>query len=145
MSNKGLLKSYSTAIQPGDPRRTEAWALLQAAIRLKLAQESGNVDEMRAALRLNWRLWTIMQSDLLDPDSPVPADLRSGVLSLSNFIDKQSVAFLAKPEAQLLDALISINRELSSGLSSEGEPSVEPPASDGEKEQAGVGRHDIQT
>ena len=72
MSNKGLLKSYNTAIQPGNPRRTEAWAFLQAAVRMKVAQESGNVDEMRAALRLNWRLWTIIQSDLLEPDCAVP-------------------------------------------------------------------------
>ena len=54
---------------------------------------------------------------------PFPVDLRSSILSLSNFVDKQSVAFLAKPEAHLLNALISINRELSSGLSSDGEPS----------------------
>ena len=145
MSNKGLLKSYSTAIQPGNPRRTEAWALLQAAVRMKVAQESGNVDEMRAALRLNWRLWTIIQSDLLDSECTMPSDLRSGVLSLSNFVDKQSVAFLAKPEVHLLSALISINRELSAGLSSEGDLSVDVSASDEPREEVGIGRHDIQT
>lgn len=141
MSNKGLLKNYNTAIQPGDPRKTEAWALMQAAVRMKLAQDSGDFEQMRVALRLNWRLWTILQSDLLEPDCPVPPDLRANMLSLSNFVDRQAVAFMANPEARLLDSLISINREISAGLSSADEaPGREDSSSAGDP-----GGHNVQT
>ena len=71
---------------------------------------------MLAAARLNWRLWTIIQSELLDPMSTVPLEVRSNVLSLSRFIDAKTVDFVAEPLAGKLDPLIAINRELASGL-----------------------------
>ncbi|AMW33851.1 flagellar protein FlaF [Haematospirillum jordaniae] len=129
-------------IQPGDPRKTEAWALMQAAVRMKLAQDSGDFDQMRTALRLNWRLWTILQSDLLEPDCPVPPDLRANMLSLSNFVDRQAVAFMANPDARLLDTLISINREISAGLSTTDESSS---ASGDASEVAVSSGHNVQT
>lgn len=141
MSNKGLLKNYNTVIQPGDPRKTEAWALMQAAVRMKLAQDSGDFDQMRSALRLNWRLWTILQSDLLEPDCPVPPELRANMLSLSNFVDRQVVAFMANPEARLLDSLISINREISAGLSS----ADKAPGPDDPSSAEAPGGHNVQT
>lgn len=142
MSNKGLLKSYNTVIQPGDPRKTEAWALMQAAVRMKLAQDSDDFDQMRTALRLNWRLWTILQSDLLEPDCPVPPELRANMLSLSNFVDRQAVAFMANPDARLLDTLISINREISAGLSTTDESGS---ASGDTPEAAVPSGHNVQT
>lgn len=74
------------------------------------------MDEMIAAVRLNWRLWTIIQAELLDPHCPLPADLRSNVLNLSQFIDKQSVAFIGERDPEMITVLISINRELAGGL-----------------------------
>lgn len=71
---------------------------------------------MLAAVRLNWRLWTIFQAELLDPDCMLPEGLRSNVLSLANFVDKHSVELVARPEPEKLDILISINRELAGGL-----------------------------
>ncbi|NKD87942.1 flagellar biosynthesis regulator FlaF [Haematospirillum sp. 15-248] len=129
-------------IQPGDPRKTEAWALMQAAVRMKLAQDSDDFDQMRTALRLNWRLWTILQSDLLEPDCPVPPELRANMLSLSNFVDRQAVAFMANPDARLLDTLISINREISAGLSTTDESGS---ASGDTPEAAVPSGHNVQT
>ena len=125
MSNKTLLKHYGTPIEAGNPQRTEAWALLQAAVRIKTAQTSGDADALRAAVRLNWRLWTILQADLLEPTSPVPTEIRANMLSLAAFVDKQTVRFLSEGETSLLDSLISINREISRGLSSAGESPAE--------------------
>ncbi|MDX9861804.1 MAG: flagellar biosynthesis regulator FlaF [Rhodospirillales bacterium] len=83
---------------------------------MKAAQQNNDIEAMLAAARLNWQLWTIIQSELLSVDCPVPADIRQNVLSLANFIDKHTVGFIGAPEARKLDVLISINRELAGGL-----------------------------
>ncbi|MGB0670852.1 MAG: flagellar biosynthesis regulator FlaF [Rhodospirillales bacterium] len=90
--------------------------MMQAALRMKAAQESGDAEQMRGAARLNWQLWTIIQAELLEPDCPLPADLRSNALSLANFIDKHSMQFITDPQPEKMNVLISINRELAGGL-----------------------------
>jgi len=84
---------------------------------------------MIAAVRLNWQLWTIIQSELLAPDCPVPTEIRENVLSLSNFIDKHTINFIADPEPGKLEILVSINRELAGGLYETPEQDAEPPES----------------
>lgn len=83
---------------------------------MKAGQASHDRDQLLAAARLNWRLWTILQSELLDPECPVPQPLRENLLSLAKFIDKRTVEFLAEPHGSKLDILISINREIAGGL-----------------------------
>lgn len=111
-----MSKAYSSIPQPGNPRLTEAWALMQAALRLKSAQDTADREKMRAAARLNWRLWTIIQAELMDPECPVPADIRGNVLSLARFIDQHTVEFISEPQPESLNVLININRQLSAGL-----------------------------
>jgi flagellar protein FlaF len=111
-----LVNKYNVPPLEGNPRVTEAWALTQAALKMKAAQQNNDIEAMLAAARLNWQLWTIIQSELLSVDCPVPADIRQNVLSLANFIDKHTVGFIGAPEARKLDVLISINRELAGGL-----------------------------
>ncbi|MCW8863085.1 MAG: flagellar biosynthesis regulator FlaF [Rhodospirillales bacterium] len=94
----------------------EAWGLTQAAMHLKNGLESNDVDQMRAAARLNWRLWTIFQADLLSHECTVPTEIRGNVLSLADFVDKRTVEFLANPQAEKLQVLININRELAMGM-----------------------------
>ena len=89
---------------------------MQAAVRMNQAKEVGDKAAMLAAVRLNWQLWTIIQADLLAPDCPIELELRGNVLSLAKFIDKHTVQFLGNPQAERLDVLININRELSAGL-----------------------------
>jgi len=84
---------------------------------MKAGQASQNRDQLLAAARLNWRLWTILQSELLDPECPVSHQLRENLLSLARFIDKRTVDFLAEPQTSKLDILIGINREIAGGLS----------------------------
>ncbi len=104
-----------TTPQPGNPARTEAWALLEAARELSRGKTGGG-DPLLAALRRNWRLWTIFQASLLDPECTVPADIRGNLLGLANFIDKRTAELLAKPDPARIDALININVQIGEGL-----------------------------
>jgi len=108
-------KGYQRTPDPGNPARSEAWALLEAARKLNQTKD-GPVDDFRAALRANWRLWTIFQASVIEPDCALPAELRSNLLGLANFVDKLTVELLAAPEAKKIDALININRQISEGL-----------------------------
>lgn len=116
MYKSNLVKQYDTPPAGGNPRATEAWAFLQAALRMREAKESGDRTAMLGAARLNWQLWTIIQADLLAPDCPVPLEIRNNMLSLAAFVDKHTLAFLARPVAEDMDILISIDREISGGL-----------------------------
>jgi flagellar protein FlaF len=114
--------SYSRLPSPGSPTYTEAWALVEAARRLAVAIESGPLESpdvrkaVRDALRLNWRLWTIFQSELSADESPVPIEIRQNMLSLCNFVDTQTVQAMAEPTAEKISGLIEINRNIATGL-----------------------------
>jgi len=119
-----------TTPQPGNPARTEAWALLESARELSRTK-NGAPDLFLVALRRNWRLWTIFQASLLSPDCTMPADIRGNLLGLSNFIDKRTAELLAKPEPDRVDALININVQIGEGLlagaRAAAQASAEPP------------------
>lgn len=118
MSNENASTRYrQPAQQGGSPRETEGRALMEAARRLSMAKD--NPDDTSAlvdTVRLNWRLWTIFQSDLSDPETDLPVDLRSNMLTLCNFVDKRTVEILSDPKPQSLDVLININRNIAAGL-----------------------------
>ena len=106
---------YQTTPQLGNPARTEAWALLESARELSHTK-AGPTDRFLAALRRNWRLWTIFQSSLLDPACTMPAEIRGNLLGLANFIDKRTAELLARPEPSLVEPLININVQIGEGL-----------------------------
>lgn len=108
---------YTAVPQPGNPRLSEGWALTEAARRIAEAKDRpGAKDDFLAAVRLNWRLWTIFQAELTMDYCPLPADLRANLLALSNFIDKRTISIIADPDPQKADVLISINRQIAAGL-----------------------------
>lgn len=106
----------------GNPAQTEAWALIEAAKRMAASIVDDNrdaktiKDARKAALRLNWRLWTIFQSELTLEHSELPSDLRINMLTLCKFVDKHTVGALAKPTPEALAVLIDINRNIAAGL-----------------------------
>jgi flagellar protein FlaF len=109
---------YSNVPSPtADPRQVEGWALTETALRMKAAQREP-IDEaaLLQAVRVNWRLWTIFQAALLDPDCPLPIEIRNNILSLSNFVDKYTAGIIAEPKPEKLDVLIRVNREIAGGL-----------------------------
>src|SRR3546814_399842 len=95
--------------------------------------DRSDADAYRAALRLNWRLWTIIQADVSTAENPLPEEIKQNILSLSVFIDKHTVGALAEPAAQKLNVLIDINRNIAGGLMTtpEDETSTPPPPPEG--------------
>ncbi len=83
---------------------------------------------LRDLVRRNWRMWTILQAALLDPECTVPMEIRQNLLSLSNFIDKRSVECLSDLQPEKLSVLININRQIGAGLM--GNPSDDPAESE---------------
>ena len=100
-----------------NPRETESRALLEAARRLHAVQrQDADIEEYRNALRLNWRLWTIFQSDIAEDSNPLPPEIKRNLLSLSAFIDRHTVTALNKVKPAALQVLIDINRNIAAGL-----------------------------
>lgn len=116
------IRKYERRPQPGNPAQTEAWALLEAAKRMAVSiMASGDDPKVvrnarKAALRLNWRLWTIFQAELTVERSEVPQDIRVNMLTLCKFVDKHTVGALANPTPEALAVLIEINRNIAAGL-----------------------------
>ncbi len=99
------------------PSGTESATLSRAAGLLDKAQ--GAVDDLpaySAALSFNQMFWTVLQADLAMDGNGLSGDLKSDLLSLSLFIDKQTLKALADPRPEHLDVLIEINRNIALGL-----------------------------
>jgi flagellar protein FlaF len=106
---------YARTPAPGNPARTEAWALLEAARLMEGAKTKGS-DELLAAVRRNWRLWTLFQANLVDAECTVPTAIRANLLGLANFIDRHTAQLLAKPDPAEVAVLVNINRQIGEGL-----------------------------
>jgi flagellar protein FlaF len=110
--------SLPTDSVPGAPETAEIVALREIAGRLEAARDRpGDMEGLLQAVRLNWRLWTIIQVSLLEADCPLPLPIRNNVLSLSNFVDRHSAEIIAAPDVAKLGVLIRLNRDLAAGLS----------------------------
>src|SRR5579863_7438747 len=109
------VKGYARTPAPGNPARTEAWALLESARLIEETKSQGK-DALLAALRRNWRLWTIFQASLIDEACTMPIEPRRNLLRLANFIDRRTAELLANPDPSLADELVNINRQIGEGL-----------------------------
>ena len=122
-SSNASTKYRQPAQQGGSPRETEGRALMEAARRLSVARDNpGDRAALIDTVRLNWRLWTIFQSDLSEPGNDLPPELRNNMLTLCNFVDKHTVEILSNPTPEALEVLININRNIASGLLSNTKP-----------------------
>jgi flagellar protein FlaF len=95
----------------GNPRSTEARALMEAARRLSDARQP--VDHDPEAYRTA---------------NPLPPELKANIISLSVFVDRQTLSALSDPSAAKLNTLIDINRNIAAGLMTrpEGAPGPQP-------------------
>ena len=134
MSNEHASAQYRQPGQHGgSPRETEGRALLEAARRLTAAKDKpDNRKELLDTVRLNWRLWTIFQSEVNSQESPLPPEIKSNVITLCNFIDKHTVEILSDPNPDKLDILISINRNIAAGLLADPGTMTDPAATGGD-------------
>ncbi|NQU59797.1 MAG: flagellar biosynthesis regulator FlaF [Rhodospirillales bacterium] len=99
------------------PTAAEAGAFTKAASLLGKARDNVNdYDSYSAALNFNQLLWTVLQADLASGSNALPDELKRILLSLSLFVDRQTIMALSEPKAEHLDALIEIDMNLASGL-----------------------------
>jgi len=73
-------------------------------------------ENLSEALRNNQRLWTVFQSELADPDNPLPAEMKEYLLNLSLFVDKRTFEMMENPDPEKIKILIDINMNLAAGL-----------------------------
>jgi flagellar protein FlaF len=103
-------------------RELEAAVLAKAAISLKECQdswESGDITPMLTdALKYNQKVWSFFQSEIANPENPLPTKLKEDLLNLSIFVDKRTFEVMAYPSPEKLTALISINLNVAAGLRS---------------------------
>lgn len=133
MSTEHASAQYRQPAQRGgSPRETEGRALLEAARRLDSSrQEPFDKNTMLETVRLNWRLWTIFQSEASSPESPLPQEIKQNVIKLCNFVDKHTVQILSDADPDKLDVLININRNIAAGLLTQPAQSTETQPVDG--------------
>lgn len=116
------LEAYRTAQNSSTKsgRDIEAAALTRCALMLSDCQmkwDTPDRDELLSeALRRNQVVWSILQSELIREDNPLPVDIRNNLLTLSIFIDKRIIEVMARPEPEKLKILIDINLNLAAGL-----------------------------
>lgn len=108
--------------------------MTEAARRLIDARRSpGNSKALHDALILNQKLWTIFQSAIIEEDCPLPKDLRENLAALSILVDRETTARLIDQDAEKLDTLIEVNRNVASGLAVR--PDAGGPVGGGDKAQ----------
>ena len=101
-------------------REIEAMAFTKAALKLEDAKKSlDDYDAYASALKFNQLLWTIIQADIVDQENQLPPELKANLLSLSIFVDKQTIKALADTDEKNLEVLIGINKHLAEGLMSQ--------------------------
>lgn len=131
--------------RPGNPAYNEAWALIESARRIGGVVQYGDFTDagdrrkMRDAIRLNLRIWTIIQAEQTAGDNQLPEPIRQNILTLCKFIDKHSVDAMVEPTPEKAAVLININRNIAAGLLGSTEDEVEnlsPPDDTTQSDQA---------
>ena len=101
-------------------RELEAAVLTKAAQKLTLCQNnweaSDREENLTEALRYNQQVWTVFQTELSNPENPLPKKLKEDLLSLSAFIDKRIFDIMSFPAPEKLSAIININLNIAAGL-----------------------------
>jgi flagellar protein FlaF len=116
------LEAYRSAQNSNNTsgRDIEAAALTRCALMLSDCQRNwdamGRDKQLDEALRNTQVVWSILQSELVKDDNPLPIEIRNNLLSLSVFIDKRIIDVMAYPKPEKLKALIDINLNLAAGL-----------------------------
>ncbi len=116
------LEAYRTAQNSNNMsgRDIEAAALTRCALLLEDCRKHWNApdrdENLAEALRTNQVVWSILQSELVKDDNPLPVEIRNNILTLSLFVDKRIIDVMANPEPEKLKIVIDINLNLAAGL-----------------------------
>ena len=112
----------AVAKEIASPRELEASLLLKAAARLQAVVDSWdrNRSDLDGALLYNRKLWTVFLGSAMNDDNPLPVEIRQNVANLGMYIMSQTIAVTSDPKVEIVNSLVSINRELASGLRGQG-------------------------
>lgn len=103
-------------------RELEASVLTRAGVMLNLVKENWDApnrdEKLMDAIKFNQKVWSFFQSELADPENPLPTALKEDILNLSIFIDKRLIEVMASPSPDKLSIVIDINFNLAAGLRS---------------------------
>ncbi|HEV7278512.1 MAG TPA: flagellar biosynthesis regulator FlaF [Devosiaceae bacterium] len=118
MQNSAALAYQQVGKQTVSPRVLEANLLSRAATQLQIVRDDwdNKSGELSAALLFNRKLWNVFVTSVTGEGSQLPRALRENIANLGIFVMKQTLSAQQRPEAQKLDSLININRELAAGL-----------------------------
>ncbi len=98
-------------------REIDGLAFAKAVFMLEEASKAvDDYDAYSSALKYHQMLWTFIQADVAADGNGLPDDLKANILSLSIFVDSQTIIALAEPRAEHLHALIAIDKSIASGL-----------------------------
>ena len=130
MSQDKLQAYEQTQKSSMPPREIEAMAFTKAALMLEEAKTTlDDYEAYASALKFNQLLWTIIQADIVDKENKLPPQIKANILSLSIFVDRQTIKALANTKEEYLDVLININKNLAEGLMARpDDPQVQPSA-----------------
>ena len=126
---KQALKVYENAQKTAIPlKELERLAIARMTHKLIKARDNftqgkESYDRYANALRFNQKLWTLIQSNIVDNPTNGTASLRKSLLNLSLFIDKQTMIALRNPDPNSITPLIEINKSISGGLHNHKTPS----------------------
>ena len=83
--------------------------------------DENRTESLKETLHYNRQVWTLFYDTALEGRKEKGASpLRDNIINLSHFIFKRESEIMAAPEKEQLDALISINKQISAGLMNSG-------------------------
>ena len=98
-------------------REIDGQSFAKAVFSLEEASKAvDDYDAYSSALKFHQMLWTFIQADVAADGNGLPDDLKANILSLSIFVDSQTIMALAEPNAEHLHSLIAIDKSIASGL-----------------------------
>lgn len=148
MSNKNpysqAADAYGATAAETDQRALEGRALLKAAAKLETlsqriaAKENVTLEDIGDTLDFNRKLWTVFVTEALNPDHPLPQEIKNNIASLGVFVFKRTTDIFVDPVPEKIKVLIDINRNIASGLMKQAALSAnaKPPAAPADKAKA---------
>ncbi|OPZ78878.1 MAG: flagellar biosynthesis regulatory protein FlaF [Alphaproteobacteria bacterium ADurb.Bin438] len=120
--NMGYTNKYKAAEAHGQSQcEIEAGALIRTASRLneiKLDFENKKHD-LDEALTRNRKLWSILISNIGEPDNQMSHELKQNLANLAYFIFKQTIKAMVSHEIKDFEVLIEINMNVARGLTTD--------------------------
>jgi flagellar protein FlaF len=118
MHNSAAQAYSQTSKKTVNPRELEAGLLIKAAAQLQSVRDDWEArkGELSAALLYNRRLWTVFADSVTKEDNPLPLAIKQNIANLALFVFNQTLRIQTDPKPDLLTSIISINKDIASGL-----------------------------